>query len=99
MAMLGVYQAKLRQWAKAKANADRAETLSPKSGPVSHRRAIVYALAGDREVALIALERAFQNGYSVPQARSDDDLRTLRGDVRYEQLVSASPEKRGVNGK
>jgi len=98
-AMLGVYQAKLGQWSEAKASVDRAESLSPLSGPVSYRRAVVYALAGDPEAALSALERAFRNGYSVPQARSDDDLRILRREPRFEQLVSASAEKKGVNGK
>ena len=97
MAMLGVYQAKLGQFTQARVSVARASALSPESGPVSYRRAVVHALAGERQVALAALERAFQRGYSVSQARGDDDLRTLRGDRKYEQLVSTSTEKRGSN--
>ena len=99
IAMLGVYQAKLGLWTQAKANADRADALSPQSAEVSYQRAVVYALAGERRVALTALERALQHGYSVPQARSDDDLRALRGELKYELLVSTSTEKIGGGAK
>jgi eukaryotic-like serine/threonine-protein kinase len=53
--------------------------------------ACVDAVANNREAAIQHLHQAFQHGYqNLAHMRSDDDLRSLRGDPRFEALLAGS---------
>jgi hypothetical protein len=47
----------------------------------------VYELAGERERALAALGDAIQGGYSLDEIDREPELRKLREDSRYQQLI------------
>lgn len=47
-----------------------------------------YALLGEKEQAIKWLEKAFAMGFSsLPNAQADEDLKSLRDDARYRNLV------------
>jgi serine/threonine-protein kinase len=52
------------------------------------RAAVTYELAGRRDDALAALERALDRGYGLIGIRMDPELANLRNDVRYHRLVA-----------
>jgi len=60
----------------------------PEQAVLYYDLACYFALAGERERALEALERAIQIDAGLKSlAQKDDDLRSLRGDKRFEELV------------
>ncbi len=71
------------------------ETLTAIRGAPADAYGLACARArlGQREQALSALERAIQLGLAprlVENVRTDDDLESLRGDVRFAQLLARS---------
>lgn len=62
--------------------------LVPDNPTVHYNLACSLALVGDREEALTALEAAVEHGYvDVDFLLQDEDLKTLRGDPRFLELV------------
>jgi Flp pilus assembly protein TadD len=62
--------------------------IRPESGVVHYNLACSYALTGQKEEALRALQRAVGLGYrELVHIRQDRDLEILRGDPRYLDLV------------
>jgi non-specific serine/threonine protein kinase/serine/threonine-protein kinase len=54
----------------------------------------VDAAANNREAAILHLQQAFHHGYqNVAHIRSDDDLRSLRGDPRFDALQTSAQER------
>ena len=53
-----------------------------------YRAAVTYEIAGRRDDALTALERALDRGYGLLEVRNDPELASLRTDVRYHRLVA-----------
>jgi hypothetical protein len=47
----------------------------------------VYALAGDREAALAALDSAIQNGFTREAAVAEEEFETLRDTPEFKSLV------------
>ena len=90
MAQLGVYLAKLRAFEEARKLVTDAAALAPTSGDVLYRRAVVLALAGQRDEGIEALQEAFAHGYSVALAKDDEDLVTLRDSSRYQRLINSA---------
>lgn len=64
-----------------------------------YNTACIYNILGDAETALDLLEKAFKAGYrNVTHASYDEDLRSLHGNPRFEQLmkdyaVDSTPSK------
>ena len=56
---------------------------------VLFRVVMVYELAGERDRALGALERALQAGYPVRDLATEPELTALRADARYQRLLDA----------
>ncbi len=60
----------------------------PEQAVLYYDLACYFALAGERERALEALEKAIQIDAGLKSlAQKEDDLRSLRGDKRFEELV------------
>ncbi len=88
--------AKLRsQWAlylakagqKVAALREAAQVDTPEARPL-FRLAIACEVAGDRERALGLLQRAIQQGFSLSEVAREPDLLNLRGDTRFQRLLS-----------
>jgi tetratricopeptide (TPR) repeat protein/tRNA A-37 threonylcarbamoyl transferase component Bud32 len=87
---LAVYEAKLGWRDAADRHVADALVLSPADGEVIYRGAIVHALAGRPDAALSSLREAVARGYSAAQARTDDDLASLRGRPEFVSVLAAS---------
>ncbi len=56
-----------------------------------------YSLAGETDLAIEALEKTVDAGYSVPDwVRNDSDLDHIRDDPRFEPLVQRMEENRSA---
>jgi tetratricopeptide (TPR) repeat protein/tRNA A-37 threonylcarbamoyl transferase component Bud32 len=80
---LAVYEAKLGRRTSADHHVADALALSPADGDVIYRKVVVDALAGRTEEALTTLREALARGFSAPQARTDQDLASLRGHPEF----------------
>jgi serine/threonine protein kinase/Flp pilus assembly protein TadD len=87
-------QARLGRMAKAQADIARAVELAPDDADVQYQRALVLSLAGRRDDALSALEKAVALGYSRALLRVDQDLGTLRSSARFQALTGSEPPRR-----
>lgn len=83
LASAGLYAAKLRQFAEARRFVARSLALGPADNDVIFKSALVYELAGDRSLALAAVQSAWKNGYSLEQIRKEPELDRLRRDPRF----------------
>ena len=88
LSRLAVYEAKLGRQADAAGPSPDAVALSPADGEILYRKAVVQALAGQREAAVAALTQALARGYSASRARVDYDLRTLEPLPEFQALVA-----------
>ena len=62
--------------------------LCPDESEVWYNLACSYALTDDKDAALKALETAVHRGYQDAEwMGKDQDLESLRGDVRFQQLL------------
>jgi serine/threonine-protein kinase len=87
LATLALCEAKLGAFVAAMDHARQASALTPTSGEVLYREAVVFALAGRTDLSVAALNRAFAQGYSRSLAGKDEDLRQLRHLAGFQQLV------------
>jgi hypothetical protein len=89
--LLACYRARQGRGAEARALL-RSVTPTPL---VNYNLACTWALLGDKDVALEFLKREFQDGQLSPGgaakqrewARQDPDLKSLRGDPRFQEIV------------
>jgi thioredoxin-like negative regulator of GroEL len=81
-------EAKLGSFVRAREDARRSVALGPTNGDNWYDKAVVHALAGEREAALEALAKAFDHGYSRTEAREDEDLRGVREMPDFVTLTS-----------
>src|SRR6185436_8374665 len=75
---LAAYEAKLGRVGAADRHAIDAVSLSPADGEVLYRKAVVEALSGRSDAALTSLREAVSRGYSPSQAKTDQDLASLK---------------------
>lgn len=87
---LAVYEAKLGRRDAADRHVADALALSPADGDIVYRKAVVEALAGRTDAALTSLREALARGFSSSQARSDDDLASLRRREAFGAVLTAS---------
>ncbi len=88
LAFLALYEAKLGLGAEAARHASEAFRLAPKDNEVIYKKAVVHALAGQRNEALDVLKQALELGYSARLAHADDDLAAIRTLPQFEKLLS-----------
>jgi tetratricopeptide (TPR) repeat protein len=88
LALTAVVEAKLGDAGAAERHIAEARALSPASSDIVYKSAVVHALAGRRDEALGALEKALDMGFRAWEARVDDDLASLRKSGRFVSLTS-----------
>ena len=72
----------------------RLARLKPNDPTVHYNLACSFALAGKKEEAFQALEQAIGLGWhDFEHLKKDSDLKILRDDPRFQQLVSSKEEK------
>ena len=84
---LAVYYAKKGGTTKALQLISRARAIDGADNSLMYDEAVIDTLAGHAEEALKALDRALASGYSVGEARSDPDLKALRGLPGFEDVL------------
>ena len=87
-------QARLGRVDEAQAGIARAVQLTPDDPDVQYQRALVLSLAGRRDEALSALQRAVSLGYSRALLSVDQDLGTLRSSTRFQALLTGTEPPR-----
>ena len=90
---LGLYYAKIGDVKQADRFIRDARAIDRSNVLLMFEEAIIYALSNRNAEALTALEEALKAGYPVSMIRSDPDLRTVREDPRFENLLKRSSEK------
>ena len=75
---------------------NRAIELKPDDANSYYNRACTYAVLGNKDEALRDLRRAIElDGRLGKAARKDDDLSSLRSDLRFESLTGTGEERPG----
>jgi tetratricopeptide (TPR) repeat protein len=72
----------------------RARTIDQKDNSLMYEQATIYTLAGRTSEAMASLEEALRNGYSVQEARSDPELKTLHDIPQFNRLGNEISEQR-----
>ena len=85
---LAVLRAKVGEHPAALVRIREAESLAPNDVQVMFYAAVVHALAGRPDDALLQLRRAVDNGYSRTQIRDEEDFRTLSQLPAFKTLVA-----------
>jgi adenylate cyclase len=68
--------------------AERALTIDPEDAGVRYNVACLYALEGERDRAIAALEECIQLGFTnVEWIGQDPDMASLRDDARFQRLI------------
>lgn len=80
---MGLYAARTGATLEAAALLPRAIALAPNSADVQFRAGLAYELLGQRDAALLAINRARRLGYPVKFIDAEPDLVDLRRDERY----------------
>jgi len=81
--ILGMLYAKAKEKDKALEGAQTALALAPDDPGVLSNVADIYELLGDRRNAIAYLEKALQKGFTLEQAKTDPDMRSLLQDSRF----------------
>jgi serine/threonine-protein kinase len=91
MSRMGLFSARAGERERSMELLTTATELAPASPDVQFRAALAYELLGNRELALVTIARAKQNGYPAKAIESEPDLVELRRDPRY-----LSPQSNGA---
>lgn len=96
-ALAGVYH---RMGLENKANHHIATALPKMSNESTYNRACFYAICGDTELAFEFLKLALTNkDTTIEWIKSDPDLDPIRGDPRYQKLISEKEHPDPENNK
>lgn len=81
-----------KEYPTAIENYNRLLTLAPFSPGTLYNLACCHALNGDKDAALDALSKSVELGWDDPvwMSEKDDDLKSLRGDKRFEDICEAA---------
>jgi tetratricopeptide (TPR) repeat protein len=93
LADLAVYQAMLGDRGQALSLMEKARMLNPKDASIMYRAGLNYEHWGERDLALQWVGKALKNGYSISTVKRSPELKNLRGDPRFGQLIA----KKGDN--
>jgi eukaryotic-like serine/threonine-protein kinase len=72
----------------------RARSVDPKDNALMYDEATIYVLAGRTPEALASLKEALRNGYSIQEARSDPELKSLRSLPEFNRLGDQLSDER-----
>lgn len=81
------YKAKLKDFVAAQQDIKKALSIAPEHAEILFRAAVVYEMAGQREAALGAINKARQLGYSNKAIDAEPELLELRRDPTYMKFV------------
>jgi serine/threonine protein kinase/tetratricopeptide (TPR) repeat protein len=98
-AQMAFYLIRLGEKKRAIEQVEQALKQAPEDANVPFWAAVVYEATGDRERALNALAEAVAGGYSLAVVRAVSDLRELRKDPRYRDLVEANKRGKALNAR
>ena len=90
-AILAGFRAKSNQAAAALDELENFKKLPNKSGRASYEAAIAYEVTGHRDEALQWLEAAVRSGFSTQEIKTEQELASLRTDIRYQRLLASVP--------
>ena len=88
LAVVALYRVKSGQATAALRDVAAIEKGKPPSPAGLFKLTVVYELAGQREQALLALERALEAGYSAKEIGAEPELIGLRADPRFHLLMT-----------
>jgi serine/threonine-protein kinase len=91
--LMATDHAMLGERAEALAHLATALKLRPDDPEARFQAAIVYNQLGDRGQALTMLERAAARGYSPAELRAAPEFDSLRGEPRFQVLLSAQSQR------
>jgi serine/threonine protein kinase/tetratricopeptide (TPR) repeat protein len=91
---LAVYQAMLGDRIQALALMEKGLMLNPKDASIMYRAGLNYEHWGERELALQWVGKALKNGYSLSTVKRSPELKNLREDPRFGQLISERGDNR-----
>ena len=86
---LGLYYAKRGDATKALDFIRRARAIDRADSALTYKEALVRAMAGQAPEAIATLREALQNGYSLEEAKSEPELKTLRERPEFGQMMQA----------
>jgi len=90
---VALYQARLGNKTESLVNIAKARQLAPSNRQVVWHAALVYELAGKRDLAMQALQAALMAGQPVDEVRHEPTLASLRADPRYTRLMAEPTAK------
>ncbi len=93
---LAIFYAKKGDTQQALTFIRRARTLNSKANALMYKEATIDAIAGENKEALDMLGQALRNGYSLEEANSDPEFRSLRQLPEYASLqkeIASKPKK------
>ncbi len=93
LSRVALYHARLGNKAEAEAEIKKARQLAGGNRQVVWNAALVYELAGRRDLALEALRAAIDAGQPVEEVRREPTLAKLRDDPRYARLMPVEAAK------
>jgi eukaryotic-like serine/threonine-protein kinase len=93
VASLSAYHATLGEETEARAHLANLERLEPSDGGALFLAGSTSEMLGDRESALLWLEKAVRQGYPLAEIENDPELADLRGDPRYVGRVRAQARR------
>jgi len=94
MGSLACYYAKKGDGAQSIEWMSRARNIDTHSVQLMSQAAIVHTLANRPEQALNDLREAFQNGYSIEEARREPEFRSLQGRPEFASLLAEFSTKK-----
>ena len=80
----------LNQHKEARALIDRARNIVPTDPYVHYIDGLMFNRTGDRKNATAALAIAVENGYPMTLLAGDPNLRNLRGDPNFNDILGAA---------
>jgi serine/threonine protein kinase/tetratricopeptide (TPR) repeat protein len=83
LAGIGLYEAHLGNVKAAEKDAFRAVAVYPKDNWVWFTSALVYETIGNRNQALIAIDKSWKAGFPLAEIEQEPELTSLRADSRY----------------
>jgi len=93
----GIRYLQIHRFDKAIGEFEKVLKIQPQNEIAYYNLACAYALKGDKERALEALERSVESGFEDPEhIEKDDDLASLRGEPRFQALVQKLKLKRAT---
>ena len=88
LSRLAKYYAKLENAGEASARIAAALKQSPANGTVHFQAGLVFALLGENDRAFAELQDAASRGYPLAEIRVAPELKQLRADPRFQQLIN-----------